>query len=139
MNYRIHTTKDKEAVKSYIDSLPEGKAYDVVIKLHREKRTIDQNRLLFLWLGCIANETGNDKDTLHEYFKQKFLGFEQRVMSFNREVTFISPTTTTLDTKQFTEYLNKIQEFASSELGIVLPLPEDAVFTQFYEPYKSYL
>ena len=93
MNYRIHTTKDKEAVKSYIDSLPEGKAYDVVIKLHREKRTIDQNRLLFLWLGCIANETGNDKDTLHEYFKQKFLGFEQRVMSFNREVTFISPTT----------------------------------------------
>ncbi len=135
MDYKIITPKDKEAVKSVIDKLPEGVRFDVSIKRHRERRTIDQNRLYFLWLACISNETGNSKDDLHEYFKQQYLGFEQRAVLNGR--VYINPSTSALDTKQFTDYLNKIQIFANTELGIILPAREDLEFTQFYERYKD--
>lgn len=135
MDYRINTPKDKEAVKSVIDKLPESVRYDLTIKRHRERRTLDQNRLYFLWLACIADETGHGKDDLHEYFKQRFLGFEQRAVLNGR--VYINPSTAGLNTKQFSDYLDKIQVFANMELGILLPNPQDLEFNQFYERYKN--
>lgn len=135
MDYRINTQKDKEAVKSVIDKLPEGIRYDVTIKRHRERRTLDQNRLYFLWMACLSDETGQSKDDLHEYFKQLYLGFEQRAVLNGR--VYISPSTAALNTKQFSDYLNKIQMFANTELGIILPSPEDLEFNQFYERYRN--
>ena len=135
MDYRINTPKDKEAVKSVIDKLPESVRYDVTIKRHRERRSLDQNCLYFLWLACIADETGHSKDDLHEYFKQQFLGFEQRAV-LNKRV-YLNPSTATLNMKQFSEYLDNIQVFANSELGILLPNPQDLEFNQFYERYKN--
>lgn len=135
MEYRINTPKDKEAVRSVIDKLPEGVRYDVTIKRHRERRSLDQNRLYFLWLACIADETGHSKDDLHEYFKQQFLGFEQRAVLNGR--VYINPSTAALNTKQFSDYLNTIQVFANAELGILLPNPEDLEFNQFFERYND--
>jgi hypothetical protein len=42
-----------------------------------------------------------------------------------------------MDTAQFTAYLEKVQTFASVELGIVLPNPEDLAFESFEEFYKN--
>lgn len=137
MNFRINNQQDKQAVGAYIDSLPNGKRYDINIVVHRERRTIDQNRLLFLWINCISSETGQDKDDLHRYFKRKFLPQNYRRV-FNEQL-YVEPTTTTLDTKQFTDYLNLIHSFSASELGITLPNPEDAIWAQFYESYSNYI
>lgn len=137
MNFKIVEPQDKQAVKSYIDSLSNGKRYDINIVVHRERRTIDQNRLLFLWINCISGETGQDKDDLHKYFKRKFLPHHHNTV-FNEQI-YIEPTTTTLDTKQFTDYLNLIQAFAATELGITLPNPEDAIWAQFYEQYNKHI
>lgn len=137
MNFRITNPQDKQAVGAYIDSLPNGKRYDINIAVHRERRTIDQNRLLFLWINCISGETGQDKDELHIYFKHKFLD-QDFIRVFGQQI-YITPTTTTLDTKQFTDYLNNIRVFAATELGITLPNPEDAIWAQFYQTYNNYI
>lgn len=137
MNFRITNPQDKQAVGAYIDSLPNGKRYDINIAVHRERRTIDQNRLLFLWINCISGETGQDKDELHIYFKHKFLD-QDFIRVFGQQI-YITPTTTTLDTKQFTDYLNNIRVFAATELGITLPNPEDAIWAQFHETYNNYI
>lgn len=137
MNFKITNHKDKQALKEYIDRLVDGKRYNISITVHREKRTLDQNRLLFLWINCISSETGQDKDSLHSFFKQKFIGYKYKTIM--DEQVFIEPTTRTLDTKQFTDYLNHIQVFCSTELGITLPNPEDAIWTQFYETYNNYI
>lgn len=137
MIFKIAQPQDKQAVKSYIDSLPNGKRYDINIVVHRERRTIDQNRLLFLWINCISSETGQDKDNLHRYFKDKFLTRDY-IRVFGKQI-YIEPTTTTLDTKQFADYLNQIQVFAQVELGIILPNPDDAIWAQFYEQYNKYI
>ena len=80
MKFRVEKARDKQAVVAYLDRLPEGKAYDVTVVRHRERRSVDQNRLLWLWIQCISDETGQDKDDLHEYFKQKFLGFDTKTL-----------------------------------------------------------
>lgn len=137
MHFKLTTPKDKEAVRSYLDLLPEGKRYNVSIVLHREKRSVDQNRLLWLWLGCISAETGQDKDSLHDYFKLKFLGFDTKTLWGTQLYSPVS--TKSLDTKQFTDYLERVQAFACAELGIILPNPEDQYWEQFYEQYKNHL
>jgi hypothetical protein len=138
MLFRITYYIDKRKVKDYIDQLPDGKQYIIEIKIKRERRTIDQNRLYWLWLSCIMDETGEYKDALHEYFKQHFLGCDEYKV-FNKQQIAISKSTATLDTKQMTDYLERIQQFASSELGIVLPNPEDRYWEEFYNHYKNFI
>ena len=130
MDFKVVSIKDKEAVKAYVDKLPEGKRFDVSVKVHREKRTVDQNRLLFLWIGCVSLETGYFKDEVHEIFKKKFLGIE--VFEIWGERVERLRSTANLDTKQFSDYLDRIQQFASTEMGIILPNPKDQYFEQFY-------
>lgn len=142
MLLKILKPSDKEAVKQYIDKLELGDKYPyrkfkVEIKQQRELRSKDQNALYWLWLTCIMAETGNDKDDLHIVFGKKYLPKESRVLY--GESVEITTSTTSLDTAQFTYYLNRIQQFANSELGIYLPNPEDLHFQQFYETYKDFI
>lgn len=135
MKFKVTKSQDKRAVMAYLDRLPEGKTYNVTIVRHRERRTVDQNRLLWLWVNCISDETGQDKDDLHEYFKQKFLGFDTKTL-WGVQV-FKSVSTASLDTLQFTQYLERIRAFAAAELGIELPDPQDQYWDQFEQQYKD--
>lgn len=135
MKFKVTKPQDKRAVMAYLDKLPEGKTYNVTIVRHRERRTMDQNRLLWLWVNCISDETGQDKDDLHEYFKQKFLGFDTKTL-WGVQV-FKSVSTASLDTLQFTQYLERIRAFAAAELGIELPDPQDQYWDQFEQQYKD--
>ena len=82
-------------------------------------------------------ETGNHKDDLHEEFGKMYLPRFTRV--FNDEEKEIVMSTKDLDTKQFTDYLDRIQQFAASFHGIILPQPEDKVFGEFYSQYKRFI
>lgn len=138
MILRIRTPKDKDKVKAYVDDLKtDKKKYIVEVKVERERRSIDQNALYWLWLTCIMSETGEHKDNLHEYFKTKFLGVDER-QCFGHYF-FLPNTTTKLDTLQFKTYLGRIQEFASVELGITLPDPKDLYWEEFYQQYKDFI
>jgi hypothetical protein len=141
MNFTIRNTEDKQAAAAYIKDLPQEKEYTVSVKIIRKNRTIDQNKLYWLWLSCICSETGNNKDDLHELFKFQYLGTINSVIRFGDTTCGVikNKSTSTLDTSEFTHYLERIQQFASAELGIRLPNPEDLYFQQFYETYKNYI
>jgi hypothetical protein len=138
MILRILRNGDKAKVVNYVNRLPDGRKYTVEIKVRREKRTIPQNRLYWLWLTCLMDETGEHKDNLHEYFKQYYLGTTERTV-FDRYTITVPASTTGLDTLQFTNYLNRIEQFAAGELGIVLPRPEDEVWAEFYGKYNDFI
>lgn len=137
MNFKILKPQDKDKVIDYINKLPEGKKFEISIKLKREIRSISQNGLYWLWLACIMSETGNHKDYLHEFFKETYLPKEQHNI-FGKTIG-ITVSTTGLDTLQFTHYLDRIQQFASSELGIILPDPKDLYWKEFLEKYKDFI
>jgi hypothetical protein len=136
MILKIFKPHDKETVKAYVDKLPDKK-FTVEIKQKREIRTVSQNSLYWLWLTCIMAETGNEKDYLHIFFGKKYLPQNSRLIY--GETVNITVSTTSLDTAQFTHYLERIQQFANAELGIVLPNPEDLHFKEFYEHYKDFI
>lgn len=137
MKFTIRRQEDKQAVLSYLEKLPTDKPYFAEIKQIRHRRTIDQNSLYWLWLKCLQDETGEDKDRLHEYFKARYLGIST-VEVFGVDVQ-MSASTTKLDTKEMTHYLDRIQQFALTDLGIALPNPSDLYWEQFYQKYKGWI
>ncbi len=113
----------------------------ISVKECRETRSIAQNKLYWLWLTCIADETGNNKDALHEFFKEKYLSVKRYEVSFKSgcESGIARESTTDLDTKGMTLYLDCIQKFALAECGIALPHPDEQGCEEFYEKYHGFI
>ena len=131
--YHITGPEDKERVKRTIDGLKDGVRFDVRIVRHRPRRSTPQNRLYWMWVGCLHDETGNDRETIHEALKRMFLGTETvEALGVRLERPRSSRT---LTTDAFAAYLDKVQAWAAAELGIRLPQPGDWEWDEFYEHY----
>ena len=100
----------------------EGKEVSVLYSLKHNKRSDKQNRLYWLYLTIIADETGNSPDDLHRVFKGMFLP-RKFVTLRNKEIQ-LSGSTTELSKGEFVEYLMKIQAEAGT-MGIELPDPNN--------------
>ncbi len=136
MKREIKSELDRDMVIAQIKRLDLMKPYTVEILQKRKVRSISQNSLYWLWLTCIEFETGTDRDELHDYFKHKFI-LPVEVNVFGEKI--MRWTTTDKDTLQFKEYLDKIQVFASVDLSITLPDPEDKYWDEFYSFYIAKL
>lgn len=136
MKLTISSVEDMQALVEKLSSLPfdKGQTYEVSYKRKIRKRSVPQNRLYWLWLSCIADETGHDSEDLHRVFAGKYLTCD--VIEVMGEKVRKIPSTTTLSTQTFTEYIEKIRIYAATELGLTLPDPEDRFFEQFEEYYS---
>ncbi len=129
MIFKIIKPSDKESIKAYLDKLPDKK-YEISINLQREKRSVSQNALYWLWIACICEDTGNSKEMVHRELRMKFLPH------FSGKLGIEPTSTTTLDTLQMKKYLDEVNLWAAEYLGIVLPDPEDKYWAEFYDKYK---
>lgn len=135
MKFNIYDQPSTQAVIDYLNRLNPQKRYEINIALKREVRSIPQNRLYWLYVTCIADETGNSKEDIHNHLKQTFLKVEDVIIGNASIAKTIS--TTKLNTSMMANYINQIVVWASSECGIILPDPADYVWEQFYEKYKD--
>jgi cytochrome c peroxidase len=136
MKRQLQTELDRDMIISHIKRLDLKKSYSVEVTEKRVKRTISQNSLYWLWLTCIEFETGNNRMDLHEFFKTKYITPEiKNIFGTPVEVR----TTTDLNTIQFKYLLDQVQIFASTELSITLPDPEDKKWEAFYKYYSDKL
>ena len=117
----------------YVFSLLANGKYTITIKRANEKRSIPQNDLMWMWLTCIERETGTPKDDVYMYYCKKFL---MKTIQVGNKMERIYNTSSKLNMEQMTEFLNKIQVDALTELGITLPKPEDRFFEQFYAQFN---
>ena len=109
----------------------------IEIKEYKPKRTNLQNRFYWAILNYLQSETGNDKDTLHAFFKHQFLDkkrFQLFGIEFDSEVS-----TTKLDKKEFTNYIEMIRVFAAQELELNIPDMSDKDFESFLKHYENYI
>jgi hypothetical protein len=136
MKKKLQSEEDRnKAITSLVKiNLSEGWWFD--LSKRKKVRTVSQNRLERLWLACIEAETGNDSNDLHDFFKRKWIE-PKEVMMFGEQQLIYS--TRDLNTIQFKNFLDKIQVFASTELNITLPIPEDKSWDVFYETYRDKL
>lgn len=133
MKLNLANQLDVERFRLRGKTLIEKKA-KIEITEHRHKRSVKQNSLYWMWLTCIQDETGNDKKELHSYFAEKFLGVEEVEVFGVKQMKIKS--TPDNDTKEFTDYLEKIRHFASEEQSIYLPLPQMQGYEDFIFMYK---
>lgn len=117
----------------YLFSTLANGTYSITVKKVQEKRSIAQNDLMWMWMTCIQNETDTPKDEVYMYYCKKFL---MRTVKVGEKMERIYMTTSKLNTEQMTEFLNKVQADALSELGIRLPTPQDKFWEAFYQEYK---
>jgi hypothetical protein len=132
--------KDEKKALAKVSALfKEGKFADV--KEGKERRSIPQNDLYWFWLTFLENEseTGYTKDEFHEFFKYEYLGeyYETLLINGNTWGYYKFPSTTDLNTKQFSEYMDKVERFANTELKVSLPHPEDLGFAELFEKYGN--
>lgn len=107
--------------------------YRLALEKVTKRRTVDQNRLLWLWLTCIGEETGNTPQELHDIYCAKFLAKTAR---FREETVWLVPGTSGLTTAEFGAFLDRIQAHAQTELGITLPNPSDLAWDAFSDYYS---
>ena len=117
----------------YLFSTLANGTYSITVKKVQEKRSIAQNDLMWMWMTCIQNETDTPKDEVYMYYCKKFL---MRTVKVGEKMERIYMTTSKLNTEQMTEFLNKVQADALSELGIRLPTPQDKFWEAFYQDYR---
>lgn len=114
----------REQIINVIKSLNLEKRWEIRIEPVRMTRTRNQNALYWAWVEEIAKHvseyTGYEKDDIHEYFKKRFLPGTVIEIDGTAVVRY---TTTKLTTKQMADYSDRIYRWATSELGLVLPLP----------------
>jgi hypothetical protein len=106
------------AVMDYIEILKDGQEICIDLKIKRKFRSMSQNNLYWKWLEIIGDDLGYTSEDLHSTFKAMFLTDNTREIPIVRS-------TTALDTKQFTIYLNKIEELCKEKFNMVLPHPDD--------------
>ncbi len=110
-----------------IGALDLGKAWELTIERVVKRRTLSQNALMWSWIEGVVKHvvehTGHDKDEIHEFLKAKFLGWGHHVEIGGETIVYYS--TKNLTTAEMTEYMNKIYAWATTELGLFLPIPEN--------------
>ena len=106
-----------------INALNPSKIWEIVIRPYRKPRTLDQNALIHSWFALIASETGNDPEDVKEALKAKFL--PARFVDIDGEMIEVRRSTAKLNVQEMSEFCNRMQAWAASELGIQLPTRDD--------------
>lgn len=113
--------------KSFMEGFKDGQTLEVSIGKRKSKRTNQQNRYYFAYLGIISDETGDDVNSLHEFFKRKFLP-PTIITALEQEVR-VPSSTTDLSKQDMSEYLDRICELSG------VPLPDPVALGYDLSPY----
>lgn len=123
----INFDKDEDKRKLF-DVLRQLKgSFAVSLKKNKPARSLASNR--YYWgvvLAYISDETGYTKDEIHQLMQQKFLRYAKSVLD-GEEQLFVR-STTSLNTKEMTDYIESIRTFAITELGVYIPDPNEIVY-----------
>ena len=107
--------------EQFKDQLLKFEGKEVVIKIteRNNNRTKDQNSLFWKWIEIISNETGYTKEETKELISYKFLKRE-RVDEEGYTETYLRGTST-LNKKEFNDFMNEVSFWSNSTLNITLP------------------
>lgn len=119
----IREERQRQHALETIGRLAAGKVWEVKIGRHVKKRALNANALYWKWIQIIADDTGNDAEDIHSFFKEKFLA--PVMIDVGGELGEVRPSTAALSVPDFSIFMTKVEQFSIAELGISLPHPED--------------
>lgn len=117
--------KNREMFQSEVKNL-NGKQVELDLKEVKSKRSLAQNN--YFWaviVDILAKELGYSTKEMHNILKGLFL---TRNVLFKNEWIEYTVGTSELDTKEFEKLMDEIRQWASTELNIWLPEPQESEF-----------
>lgn len=129
--FTTNNLKSREAVRDQIDFLNaqhKGKEVDYILTIKKKMpvRSVSQNSYYWVVLQAIAVKTGYTTDDLHEWYKLEYNSKE--VLGKK-----IAGSTTTIYSAEFTIYLKKVKEHATSFHDVYVADPKD----RFYSVWEA--
>lgn len=126
MKLVIDFSKDNEKKKLFEAlKMLKKEPYVLTIEKKKDKRSLSANAYYWVLISILEGETGQDSDSLHDFFKTKFLPKRKVVFRQTGEENEVQGSTAILDSFNFFEYVEKIRAFAIQELNIYLPTPDE--------------
>lgn len=126
MKYNITNPETSAHVQHIIRNLDSEKAWIVEIKKKTKARSLSQNALYWRWMNDIAalvsDNTGYEKDEVHELFKKQFL--EPKEVEIG-DIGVHVYSTKNLTVKEMVEYMERVDRFCIQNLAISLPIPQE--------------
>ena len=120
----LRNDRVRQNVIDLITRLDLSKPWIVIVRKYVKKRSSSQNSLIHQWFNIIADQVGDDMESVKADFKRMFLPMVERTSNITGEVTMEPKRTRDLKTVEMSEFMGKIIAFSASQLGILLPLPE---------------
>jgi hypothetical protein len=136
MRILVTTERDKEEFIRQVRETELGdKPFVASFELFRKKRSLAANSLYWKWLRCLAaeSETGSTIEDFHAYFGEKCLPYTSTWVSGEESTRQLS--SSELDTKQFSEYMDAVKFISLHSFNTVLPEPGDELWDRFILQY----
>ncbi len=99
-----------------------GKRVEITIQKLKSTRSLQQNRLWWLYVTIISKEIGYSKEEFHEILKYKFLKRE-KVFEKTGEIFEYIGSTAKLSKTEFADMVTNLIRWSAETFGIILPLP----------------
>jgi len=121
--------RNREAFDKQVAGFKDGE-YILTVKELKSERSDRQNG--YYWVVVIrilADNFGYTPMEIHEALKSTLLPkeFEFATMKITS-----SRSTTSLNTSEFEEYLEKVRIWANQEFGVIIPLPNEVALPDYY-------
>ena len=115
---------DRAKFNEKVSTLKDGKYY-LILQRPKSQRSLAQNRYLWVLYTHIGDYIGEPPEKVHEYLKKEFLK-EHIFIVLNKEHQAGNhfdkiKSTTQLNTKEFSDYIEQIKRWASEFLDLYLP------------------
>lgn len=139
MAHTLTITKSKEGVRysrslDYILTILKDGVYTLTIERKAKKRSLSQNSLMWMWFNCLADETGQSVDDIHDTYCAMFL--TRTAVNTHGDEVKVQRGTSKLNTSEMTDFMNRVQ-LDAAEMGIRLPRPEDEYYQEFENEYRN--
>ncbi|MEY4718462.1 MAG: hypothetical protein RL563_1080 [Pseudomonadota bacterium] len=134
--FTVRTEIDRDAVLAVVREsvLPQR----IEVKAYKKNRSLAQNRLLHMWMKCLADHwhqsTGElfSPDAWKIQCKRQFLGEEVVELPGGKLLEQVRKTSE-LNTQEFTDFLEQIEIWAADDLECLLPRPDEYYEAMRYE------
>ena len=113
---KVTSEEDVEHARKLIGELDLSKAWEIEVKPFAFNRSIEQNKRYWKLTSELGSFLGYDESEMHELLKYKFLSYKQEMLG---DEIVVVPSTSKLSVKEFVEYLDRVERFAST-LGFQL-------------------
>ena len=114
MNDRLFVLRSddiRQRAIEFVSSLPiTDRPFEIVIRPHKTKRSLDQNSYYWVRIAEITMHVGQGSEEVHEYMKDEFL--LPIVVDMLTHSKTVSGSTTKLSPAEMAEYTTKVEAWA---------------------------